>query len=182
MQRIGTAISSRCRKGRCSGQEYLYNQCERRRWYDYRSAEKAPQMQCIQRIRRAGQHSSSTNRSVTRLRPEERLCNHRILKPSIFQSQTTTWNVFFVICFFLCCSFIHIAAAKVDTLTVYSQAMKKDVNSLVILPDRYPEAERFPAIYLLHGYSDAWNSGWLRYCDGLGLATSSCSSWSRLSN
>ena len=96
-------------------------------------------MQCIQRIRRAGQHSSSTNRSVTRLRPEERLCNHRILKPSIF----------------LCCCFIHIAAAKVDTLTVYSQAMKKDVNSLVILPDSYPEAERFPAIYLLHGYSDA---------------------------
>lgn len=74
---------------------------------------------------------------------------------------------FFVICFFLCCCFIHIAAAKVDTLTVYSQAMKKDVNSLVILPDSYPEAERFPAIYLLHGYSDAWNSGWLRYCDGL---------------
>ena len=73
-------------------------------------------MQCIQRIRRAGQHSSSTNRSVTRLRPEERLCNHRILKPSIFQSH------------------------KVDTLTVYSQAMKKDVNSLVILPDSYPEA------------------------------------------
>lgn len=74
---------------------------------------------------------------------------------------------FFVICFFLCCCFIHIAAAKVDTFTVYSQAMKKDVNSLVILPDSYPEAERFPAIYLLHGYSDAWNSGWLRYCDGL---------------
>ena len=47
---------------------------------------------------------------------------------------------FFVICFFLCCCFIHIAAAKVDTLTVYSQAMKKDVNSLVILPDSYPEA------------------------------------------
>ena len=62
---------------------------------------------------------------------------------------------FFVICFFLCCCIIHIAAAKVDTLTVYSQAMKKDVNSLVILPDSYPEAERFPAIYLLHGYSDA---------------------------
>ena len=74
---------------------------------------------------------------------------------------------FFVICFFLCCCFIHIAAAKVDTLTVYSQAMKKDVNSLVILPDSYPVAERFPTIYLLHGYSDAWNSGWLRYCDGL---------------
>ena len=44
-------------------------------------------------------------------------------------------------------------AAKIDTIQVYSAAMKKEINSCVITPDNYEKANRnFPVIYLLHGY------------------------------
>ena len=162
MQRIGTAISSRCRKGRCSGQEYLYNQCERRRWYDYRSAEKAPQMQCIQRIRRAGQHSSSTNRSVTRLRPEERLCNHRILKPSIFQSQTTTWNVFLSFVFFYAALSYILLLPKLTRLPSTVKLWKRTSIPWLYFPTvirRQRDFQQFTCCTgtAMHGTADGWD-------------------------
>lgn len=46
-------------------------------------------------------------------------------------------------------------AATVDTVQVASRAMQRDIPAIVITPDQYDEDEgqRFPVIYLLHGYS-----------------------------
>lgn len=45
-------------------------------------------------------------------------------------------------------------AARVDTISVRSRAMNKDIKSVVILPAQYvsDENERFPTVYLLHGF------------------------------
>lgn len=43
-------------------------------------------------------------------------------------------------------------AASVDTLSVYSKAMNKQIKNVVILPDSYQESEQgYPVVYLLHG-------------------------------
>ncbi len=43
-------------------------------------------------------------------------------------------------------------SAEVDTLNVFSKAMKKEVKTVVILPDAYQNEQHFPVVYLLHGY------------------------------
>lgn len=51
-------------------------------------------------------------------------------------------------------------AAQIDTVQIYSAAMDKDIPAVVITPEGYAESsETFPAIYLLHGYSDNY-AGW----------------------
>ena len=44
-------------------------------------------------------------------------------------------------------------AAKIDTVSVFSNSMQKDIKSSVITPDGYDKAKKYPVIYLLHGYS-----------------------------
>lgn len=44
-------------------------------------------------------------------------------------------------------------AAKVDTLEVYSPSMKKNIKTVVVLPDDYNGSKALPVFYLLHGYS-----------------------------
>lgn len=45
-------------------------------------------------------------------------------------------------------------AAKVDTLVVYSNSMKKETKTCVVVPDTYhKKGKAYPVIYLLHGYS-----------------------------
>lgn len=51
--------------------------------------------------------------------------------------------------------------AIVDTLRVYSPSMKKEVKSVIILPENYAVEKKYPVIYLLHGYSDNY-SKWVR--------------------
>lgn len=51
--------------------------------------------------------------------------------------------------------------AIVDTLTVYSPSMKKEVKSVIILPENYTSKKKYPVIYLLHGYTDTY-SKWVR--------------------
>ncbi len=52
-------------------------------------------------------------------------------------------------------------AADVDTVDVYSNAMRKSFRCVVIKPEKYKKEElRFPVVYLLHGY-DGWYSNWL---------------------
>lgn len=43
--------------------------------------------------------------------------------------------------------------AKVDTLSIHSKAMKKNINCVVITPDNAKEKTQWPVVYLLHGYS-----------------------------
>ena len=44
-------------------------------------------------------------------------------------------------------------AAKVDTVSVYSNSMQKNIKSCVVTPDGYRNTKKYPVIYLLHGYS-----------------------------
>lgn len=52
-------------------------------------------------------------------------------------------------------------AAKVDTATTYSTAMKKNIKAVVITPDSYAQGKSMPVVYLLHGAGDAF-SGWIK--------------------
>ena len=54
-------------------------------------------------------------------------------------------------------------AQRVDTVSVYSPSMDKQVKNLVILPEGYEAdpARRYPVVYLLHGYNNRYDS-WLR--------------------
>lgn len=55
----------------------------------------------------------------------------------------------------------HGFSAQVDTISTYSGAMKKNIKSVVILPQEYSKGKSFPVVYLLHGYSDNY-SKWIR--------------------
>jgi S-formylglutathione hydrolase FrmB len=52
-------------------------------------------------------------------------------------------------------------AGKVDTVSIYSNAMHRSYNCVVIIPDSYKKKENFPGIYLLHGHSGAYNN-WIK--------------------
>jgi S-formylglutathione hydrolase FrmB len=52
-------------------------------------------------------------------------------------------------------------AAKVDTVTTYSAAMKKNIKAVVITPDTYSKDKQYPVVYLLHGAGDNY-SGWIK--------------------
>lgn len=44
-------------------------------------------------------------------------------------------------------------AAKVDTVSVYSETMKKEIRCVFITPDQTKNIKKFPVVYVLHGYS-----------------------------
>ena len=44
--------------------------------------------------------------------------------------------------------------SQVDTISVFSSKMKKEVRNVVIVPENYSERKHYPVVYLLHGYSD----------------------------
>ena len=46
-------------------------------------------------------------------------------------------------------------AARIDTLSVESPKMKKNIEVLVIVPDQCKASAPCPTVYLLHGYSKA---------------------------
>jgi len=43
---------------------------------------------------------------------------------------------------------------QVDTISVYSPKMHKNIKNVVVVPDNYSERKHYPVVYLLHGYSD----------------------------
>lgn len=52
-------------------------------------------------------------------------------------------------------------AATVDTVNIYSQAMKKEFKCVVIQPSQdKQEPKLFPVVYLLHGYG-GWYANWV---------------------
>ncbi|MDD4968911.1 MAG: alpha/beta hydrolase family protein [Paludibacter sp.] len=53
----------------------------------------------------------------------------------------------------LVCS-LAFSRVQVDTISVFSPKMKKEVKSVVILPENYSIKKHYPVVYLLHGYSD----------------------------
>lgn len=68
------------------------------------------------------------------------------------------------------------SAATVDTVSIYSTAMNKAFNCVVIKPGRYKKEKKgFPVVYLLHGYSGNY-SNWItlvpalkKYADAFNL-------------
>jgi len=52
-------------------------------------------------------------------------------------------------------------AGTVDTVSIFSKSMSKAIKAVVIEPDNYKKkSNRFPVVYLLHGY-DGWYSNWI---------------------
>ena len=49
---------------------------------------------------------------------------------------------------------VAFSRVQVDTISVFSTKMKKEVKSVVILPENYTIKKHYPVVYLLHGYSD----------------------------
>ena len=52
-------------------------------------------------------------------------------------------------------------AGKVDTVSIYSLAMQKSFNCVVITPDAHKKKKIFPVIYLLHGHGGSY-SNWIK--------------------
>ncbi len=49
---------------------------------------------------------------------------------------------------------VNVFAASVDTITIYSKAMRKNIKTVVVKPEGYePQGtKKYPVVYLLHGY------------------------------
>lgn len=62
--------------------------------------------------------------------------------------------------FLLLCS-LAFSRGQVDTISVLSTKMKKEIKSVVIVPENYNTKKQYPVVYLLHGYSDNYNS-WIK--------------------
>jgi len=56
-------------------------------------------------------------------------------------------------------------ASVVDTIQIFSQAIQKNIKSVIITPDNYSDAKELPVVYLLHGYSDN-HLGWIKKAKG----------------
>lgn len=62
---------------------------------------------------------------------------------------------------FVFCFSVKLWAGSVDTVSIYSNSMHKEIKAVVILPDSYQiKNKKFPVVYLLHGY-DGWYSNWI---------------------
>lgn len=83
-------------------------------------------------------------------------------------------TLFFLSLFVSSC--LNLEAAKVDTVTIFSNSMQKQIKCVVIKPSAYKKKKlRFPTVYLLHGYG-GWYSNWIirvpelkEYADEFGL-------------
>ena len=53
------------------------------------------------------------------------------------------------------------AGASVDTLNIYSKAMHTSSKCVIILPDSYNDQNKYPVVYLLHGYSGNY-ANWIQ--------------------
>lgn len=67
-------------------------------------------------------------------------------------------NNLFLFILFLFCAF-QLQAAKVDTVSIYSQAMGKEIKTVIIEPEK-KSVEAYSTLYLLHGYSGNY-SNWI---------------------
>ena len=62
--------------------------------------------------------------------------------------------------------FQNSSAGTVDTIVIHSNSMNKDIKCVIIMPDSYMRKNMFPVVYLLHGYSGAYNN-WISLAPGL---------------
>lgn len=68
----------------------------------------------------------------------------------------------FTFLLFTIISFQILNAQSVDTISIYSPSMSKEIKCVIVKPDNYDEKNiKFPVVYLLHGYSDSY-SYWIK--------------------
>ena len=60
----------------------------------------------------------------------------------------------------MCLLCISLHAQQIDTITVYSNSMNREIKNIVITPADYDGTREYPVVYLLHGYGDNHES-WL---------------------
>ena len=57
-----------------------------------------------------------------------------------------------------CVAAAAVHAAKVETFTVHSAAMDKDITVAAILPDGYSQSRKYPVVYMLHGAGGSYET------------------------
>lgn len=64
------------------------------------------------------------------------------------------------ILFIFCLLFIqNVFAGTVDTVSIYSNSMNRNINTVVIKPDSYKKKKNtYPTVYLLHGHGGSFNN------------------------
>lgn len=68
-------------------------------------------------------------------------------------------KILFILPALLISCFLKLQAAAVDTVAVYSEAMHKEIKTVVITPNSYKaEKAALPVIYLLHGHGGKYAS------------------------
>ncbi|MBC7934904.1 MAG: esterase family protein [Rhizobacter sp.] len=69
-----------------------------------------------------------------------------------------------IICLIFCFAMLNSFAApvnRVDTLNIYSNAMQREIRTIVIKPGTYTKKNnRYPVVYLLHGYGGSY-ANWI---------------------
>lgn len=52
---------------------------------------------------------------------------------------------------------LHVFSQRVDTISIHSDAMNKDLPALVITPANYETGTQYPVVYLLHGFGSDYS-------------------------
>lgn len=74
---------------------------------------------------------------------------------SLYYSKDTIMRNYLVLLFLSIGSSFSAQGAKIDTLIIYSNAMNKSINNIVITPDNYSQQnDPYSTLYLLHGAGD----------------------------
>ena len=50
---------------------------------------------------------------------------------------------------------------QVDTISVFSSKMHKEIKNVIVVPENYSAKKHYPVVYLLHGYSDNY-AKWIK--------------------
>ena len=69
-------------------------------------------------------------------------------------------RITFLLVLLVLCQF-GFSKTQVDTISVFSPKMKKEVKSVVIVPENYSIKKHYPVVFLLHGYSDNYAT-WIK--------------------
>jgi S-formylglutathione hydrolase FrmB len=72
----------------------------------------------------------------------------------------TTKRFLILLPIFIIAFCVKTKAATVDTVLTHSISMHKEIKAVIIKPDDYNTARRFPVLYLLHGFSGCY-SDWI---------------------
>ena len=73
-----------------------------------------------------------------------------------------------ILLYLFLCLFNLSKASNVDTIKVYSNSMKKFISVIVVTPNSYNTTNvKYPVVYMLHGYSNAYNNGWINRIIGI---------------